>query len=381
MSFRLGVHLNVLIGKVVPRPLPERYVRTMEQIQVTESTRGASGFQLRIGVNEPTLGSGFPILDESIFEPTSRVILTVLAGAVPQVLLDGIVTHRELQPAEGGPGAFLAVTGEDLSVLMDLEEKTVEHTAQNELIIANKIIATYARYGMIPKVIPPPQLDQPLPIERIPVQRGTDLAYLRQLAARFGYVFMVEPGVAPLSTFGYWGPQPRTAIPQPALSVAMASQTNVEALTFSTDALTAERVHGRIQDGKTNQANKIKISSETLKPRLAKKSALKAQGKLALDRLTVPGGGFTASQARARAQGRVNRASEAPVKAQGSLDTLAYGSVLRARGVVGVRGAGSAYDGSYYVESVTHDLRPGSYRQKFTLTREGQGSTLPLVRP
>jgi len=48
---------------------------------------------------------------------------------------------------------------------------------------------------------------------------------------------------------------------------------------------------------------------------------------------------------------------------------------------VGVRGVGSTYDGLYYVQSVTHRIRPGSYKQSFTLTREGVGSTVPRVVP
>ena len=53
--------------------------------------------------------------------------------------------------------------------------------------------------------------------------------------------------------------------------------------------------------------------------------------------------------------------------------------MLRAPGVVGVRGAGHDYDGLYYVQEVTHDIAPGSYKQSFTLTREGLGSTVPSV--
>ena len=67
------------------------------------------------------------------------------------------------------------MTGEDVSVMMDLEEKSAEHPAQDETIIALKLIASYAQYGLIPVVIPPVVIDPPIPIERTPVQQGTDL--------------------------------------------------------------------------------------------------------------------------------------------------------------------------------------------------------------
>jgi hypothetical protein len=47
--------------------------------------------------------------------------------------------------------------------------------------------------------------------------------------------------------------------------------------------------------------------------------------------------------------------------------------------LVGVRGAGISYDGLYYVESVTHNLKRGEYKQNFTLSRDGLISQLPVV--
>ena len=48
------------------------------------------------------------------------------------------------------------------------------------------------------------------------------------------------------------------------------------------------------------------------------------------------------------------------VTGNGELDVVRYGSVLKARQLVGVRGAGLAYDGLYYVKSVTHKIKPAS---------------------
>ena len=56
-----------------------------------------------------------------------------------------------------------------------------------------------------------------------------------------------------------------------------------------------------------------------------------------------------------------------------------YGRLLRSRLLVGVRGAGLAYDGLYYVNSVTHNLERGEYKQSFSLSRNGLISTTPVV--
>lgn len=69
------------------------------------------------------------------------------------------------------------------------------------------------------------------------------------------------------------------------------------------------------------------------------------------------------------------------VSCEGSLDVTRYGGVLQARQLVGVRGAGPAFDGLYYVKSVTHKIKRGSYKQNFMLTRNGLVSTVSTVSP
>jgi hypothetical protein len=67
------------------------------------------------------------------------------------------------------------------------------------------------------------------------------------------------------------------------------------------------------------------------------------------------------------------------VTANGTLDVIRYGRVLRSRMLVGVRGAGIAYDGMYYVNSVTHNIKRGEYKQSFQLSRDGLISLTPKV--
>ena len=71
--------------------------------------------------------------------------------------------------------------------------------------------------------------------------------------------------------------------------------------------------------------------------------------------------------------------SQDAVSGSGSLNVLRYGRVLKARGLVGVRGAGVAYDGLYYVSSVTSRLKRGEFKQSFELTRNGLVSITPNV--
>ena len=69
------------------------------------------------------------------------------------------------------------------------------------------------------------------------------------------------------------------------------------------------------------------------------------------------------------------------ITGNGSLNTPKYGGSLKTRSVVGVRGAGPTYDGFYYVNSVTHNIKSGEYKQSFTLSRDGLISQTPVVGP
>jgi hypothetical protein len=67
------------------------------------------------------------------------------------------------------------------------------------------------------------------------------------------------------------------------------------------------------------------------------------------------------------------------ITGQGSLDVQRYGQILRSRSLVGMRGAGVAFDGIYYVDSTTHQLKPGEYKQSFVLKRNALIANTPVV--
>jgi hypothetical protein len=73
-------------------------------------------------------------------------------------------------------------------------------------------------------------------------------------------------------------------------------------------------------------------------------------------------------QTLARGLARAGQAANV-ISGSGSLDVLRYGRLLQCRRLVGVRGAGRAYDGEYVVKSVTTSLKPGELKQRFTLSR------------
>jgi hypothetical protein len=379
----LGVKLTLMIGPTVAVPAPPSLIEALDRVEVTHSDEGRSGFQLSFGVGRSGTSDlyDYSLLSGPLVKPFNRVILIVTFNATPHVLMDGIITHQQLAPSNEPGGSALTVTGEDVSVMMDLEEKTAEHPAQDETIIANKIIATYAQYGLVPTVTPPSVLDAPIPTERVPVQQGTDLQYLQEMAARHAYVFYVQPGPVPFMNTAYWGPPQRMGLPQRALSVNMGSESNVESLHFSQNALSPALVQGKVQDRTSNQSTPVETFLSTLVPLASMSAVLVNQPNVR--KVQMRQSGLTSAQAMGRAQAITDQSSADTVTASGEMNAVTYGGLLQARGLVGVRGAGNSYDGFYYVKRVTHTISipQSEYRQSFTLTREGSGSTTGMVVP
>ena len=375
----LGTLLTVLIGKGAPLPAPLLLMDNLDSVEVTHSDQGRSGFQMvfRAGRSRTDLVD-YGLLTNPLLKPLNRVVLLVTFNAFPEVLMDGIITHSELNPGNAPGSATLTVTGEDVSIMMDLKERPVEHPAQPEAVIALKIIASYPKLGLIPVVIPPPTVDIPLPTERTPVQQETDLQYLQDMAARFGYVFYVTPGPAPLVNTAYWGPPKRIGVPQRALSVNMGPNTNVATINFQYNALQPTFVEGRVQDRQTGQDMPVQTRTSTRIPLSSQPAAL-TQSDVRTRQFRQTG--LNTVQAFARAQGETDASVDQVLTATGELDTGAYEAILKPRGLVGLRGAGYSHDGMYYVKRVTHRLRKGEYKQSFTLTRDGLGAITPVVIP
>jgi hypothetical protein len=375
-----GLNLTLLIGPTVPVPAPRPLLEALESIEITQADEGRSGFQMIFKLGKG--GQGF--MDYALFAANPllrvsfRVIVVLTVGAIPQVLMDGIITDQQVQPAQGDTPTTLTITGEDISVMMDREEKDVEHPAQPEMVIALKIIAQYARFGLIPLVIPPPSVDVPIPVERTPVQQTTDLKYLVELAERFAYVFYVVPGPLPATNTAYWGPPIRIGIPQPALTVDMGAATNVESINFQYDGLKATRIAGSVQDRQSNQRIPVQTFLSTRPPLAALPALMNVD--FIREKVFRAEAGLNVAQAMAQAQAETEQSTDV-VTAEGEVNAVRYGHLLQARGLVGLRGAGYSYDGLYYVKQVATSIRKGEVRQKFTLTREGLGSTVPVVIP
>ena len=367
-----GILLTLMIGPAVPMPVSKEVLDDLTAVEVTTATEDPSVFRLEFKLSPRSplhtvflLSGGAPI-------PMIRVIIIATVNAMPEVLMDGVMTNHEVRSgADGGP-AILSIIGEDLSRVMDyIDFSGIPYPAMPAEARVAMILAKYAVLGIVPMVIPSIFVDVPLPTSRIPRQWGKDLPYIKYLASAVGYTFYVDPGPAPGMSIAYWGPEIRIGVPQPALNVDMDAHTNVESLSFNYDS-----------DAKAMPilwiTKKVPIpipvpDISLLKPPLGLVQPIpkKFYQITGLAKLS-------ATQAAAAGMAEASKTADVAT-GSGSLDVLRYGRILKARKLVGVRGAGTAFDGLYYVNTVKHRIKRGEYKQDFELSRNGLISTLPRV--
>jgi hypothetical protein len=376
-----SVQLSLLMGPMVPFPVPSAVIQALAEVEVKLDDVGQSGFQLVFSIDKQSplqilflLSGGSPLL-------FMRVVLIATVNGVASVLMDGVITNNQIAPGDKGSNSTLTITGKDLTALMDQSDWSgfLFPACPPEARVAI-ICAKYSLFGVVPVVIPSVMIDEVLPVEQIPAQRGTDYQYVRQLAADVGYVFYIDPGPVAGMSKAYWGPQVKIGPVQPALSADMDAYTNVESLQFTFDQEKNKIpivYYNNIESGVSFPIALPPITP--LNPPLGLIPPLPTNllppdlkpFRDDVSKLTTP---------QAIMQGLAAAAENAEaVRCEGSLDVTRYRGILKARQLVGVRGAGPAFDGLYYVKSVTHKIKRGEYKQNFTLTRNGLVSTVPTV--
>ncbi|MBK9014745.1 MAG: hypothetical protein IPM82_12055 [Saprospiraceae bacterium] len=375
-----GIQLTLLIGPIVPVPVPKVVLEALMDISVSHQEDGKSGFQLSFEIGKNSLlQTLFLLIGGQQIPPFLRTIIIVTLNGSPTVIMDGVITNTEHRPpSAAGAKSLLTISGVDLSSIMDRQDFSgfpfPAVPAEGRVAL---LIAKYSFLGLIPLVIPSVLIDVPIPTSRIPSQRGTDLSYIQHLAEEVGYVFYIEPGPAPGTNFAYWGPQIKVGVPQPALNVDMDAHNNVESLSFNFDNSLNSIPTVFYYDEISKAVIPIPIPPITpLNPPLGLISPIPTKLE------PIQGGLSKYSMPKAIMIGlaKASKWAEA-VSGEGELDVLRYGRILKARQLVGVRGAGLAFNGLYYVKSVTHNIKRGSYKQSFALSRNGLISTLQRVVP
>jgi phage protein D len=350
-------------------PATAELLAAVQRIEVEDHAVMADMFRLRLGIAVDSGGSRWNLLDQDLFPRLGRVKIGVSLGrgnALP--LIDGYVVETRAEFSNNPGQSVLSVLGMDPTVLMHLEEKVKAWPNMSDSDVANAIFGDGA-YGFSPVIDESGwRRDEK---EQTLIQRGSDIQFLRRLADRNGFECFVELNESSGQVEGHFHLPKVSESPQGVLSVNLGSASNVNSFAARFDMLcpTTAQVTGLDVESGTDQPAQI---SATALPGLGSTEATE------VDRprktLLSQTGMAQAGELQVLAQAVVDRSAWA-ITAEGELNTVAYGGVLRAKRPVSVRGAGRQFSGIYYVERVLHAFTPDGYTQRFTLRRNALGLT------
>lgn len=370
-----GFYLTLMMGGFNASPVPQTVIDALTEVTVSSTVGAQGGFQLKF-----TLGKNSVVqqmLNSGKFNPRTRVVIAVTVNGSTEVLMDGIITKQDMTPSSAAGKSTLSITGLDLTALMDFIDLTgIPYPALPEFIIVEVILAKYAVLGVVPLALPAsiPTFENPL--DRFIKQQGTDYHFVSTLARNTGAVFYLDPGPKPGSSLAYFGPDISKMFggPQPALSINLDASTNIDSLSFSYDGTLATQYLVTIIEPNTKIPIPIPVPNIDL---LKAPLAANAPTPLRSQQLKPIANENPVGAALAALASLFQTADV--ISASGQLDVLRYGQVFKARQLAAVRGAGQYYDGKYYVKSVTHNIKRGEYKQSFTLSRGGTGSSVSRV--
>jgi hypothetical protein len=370
-----GFYLTLMMGGFNAKPVPQPVIDALTEVQVTSTVGAQGGFQLKL-----TMGRTSPLqqmLESGFFDPRQRVIIAVTVNGQSDVLMDGIITKQDFTPSNSAGKSTLSITGLDLTALMDFIDLTgIPYPAIPMFLIVEMALAKYAPLGVVPIAIPPllPLIQNP--IARFMKQDGTDYAYVSKLASDVGAVFYLDPGPTPGMSMAYWGPDLSKMFggPQPAHSINFDGSSTLDSMSFSYDGTLATQYIVTVIEPKTHIPFPVFLPNiDLLKASLSAHAPtpLKSEQLRPIVNDDPVGAALTGL-------GALFKTADV-VSANGQMDVLRYGRVFKARQLAAVRGAGNYYDGKYYVKSVTHNIKRGEYKQSFTLSRGGLGSSVSSV--
>lgn len=339
----------------------------IQQIEVEEHALLADMLRLQLSIDVNQGGSAWNLVDDDIFSRLTELSLQITVGSgAPDLLIKAHVIDTNLEFRSTPGQSTLEVVAMDGTILMSLESKQRAWPNMADSDIASLI---FGEYNFIPDV----QSTQPSrqQNEITTIQCSSDIQFLRHLARRNGYECYLETDPITTLTTGHFHPPRLDATPQGTLSVNMGSDTNLQSLAIQLDWVQpAEAGTAGVQIGSLSDQD-ASLSSTSL-TELGSTSLL---GGSPAARLILSQTGLSdTGELQRYAQAALDRSAWA-IRAQGSVDTLAYNGVLRARRPVLVRGVGSQFSGTYYVESVQHLFQGDQYTQHFSLRRNALGLT------
>jgi phage protein D len=296
------------------------------------------------------------------------------SGLVP--LFDGYITSVKVNLSSDPTGSIVEVSAMDSCVLMSLEEKVAPWTNMTDSDIVQQIVSAY---------VDTVQADTTSTLhqdnETTLIQRGSDIQFVRELAARNGKEFYFETDTTSGEVTAYFQAPQLTGTPQPDLAIQFGDQSNLKNFSAHLDGQRPLSVKAQQLDIRAGSPNSVQIGDTQYTELGATDSNTLLGGQL--DSLITPQdtqaqmllvATSTSDSAELQTIAQAVRDEAAwVITATGEINSDAYQAVLRPHRLVLVKGAGTPYSGKYYVSRVHHELKAdGTYTQSFEARRNAR---------
>jgi hypothetical protein len=346
---------TTLLVQVAGSQLSDDDLATLADVTLEEATDQADAATLVAKLTGTPDGEWTSVLDPLV-TPRTPVVVQVAHDDVTY-RFDGYSTEAAWSIDAKG-ASTITVKAIDRTVAMTAEEKVAAWPGMTDSAIVSSVLSSY---GLTPQVEDTPA--GPDPDVHVMLQRGTDWAFVRSLARKWGYAAYLE--ASDTEVVGHFHPVDPLADPQGEL-----------ALGFGGDAYAVE-VRADLLAGESVTADRIPALSDSAQNGTGSGDD-EAQGATSL------GGQVAVLLAPADVDGEVDPTETAGALARRSafgvtltadVETDRVGVLFRARRPALVKGLGSTLSGRYLVSTVRHSVSLSGHAQHLTLTRNALGVT------
>lgn len=337
-------------------PAPDLFLSLME-MEVEEDHRMAASFRIKVAINRQDDGLWLLLEDERV-KPWAKLTISVTVADEEQELLTGYITQIRPHIAADENGSYVEIWGLDPSCLMGLEEKVKAWPNMSDSDIAGQI---FADYNLTPEVEDTGVVHDEA-IATI-TQRDTDIQFLKRLARRNGYECFVT------SDTGFFRKPVLDAEPLPYLAAHFGGETNLINFDAKLNSLRPTKV----------EMHQIDTVAKQVQDSVVEAGEQEVLGRDRAESIAAPNG--LVPRLHVRQTVSVNQLemdnfcralfdeAEWLIEATGEVESVLYGTVIRAKSLVPIKGVGELFSGTYYVTYVKHLFKTDKYTQHFKARR------------
>ncbi|MCL2161451.1 MAG: hypothetical protein FWH56_06140 [Betaproteobacteria bacterium] len=343
-----------------------KFYRYLEQVSVETSRKNAAICTLTFASVRDEKGE-WNIQDSGLFEPWNRITIEADFGSKKEEIMRGFIRDVKAD-YPNDMNASVRVTGQDETILLDRKHIKLSYKEDDGPYTDMELVKELLRdhwegspQGKASKMkIVPDKIGAGMPFTALQFD-GRPIHLIKDRATLNGYEFYIRKGEP------YFGEPKLEGDPQPVILIYAGMASNCHNFSVSHDGHIPDSIN--FVDVSEPCGETTEEVCESIYALLGETPANSKNKGLSdfMWRIPLPRGA-TLAERKARAQAIANEAAW-KIRATGELDGSAYGHVLETNRTVTVNGAGSTYDGLWYVDEVKHHFSTDGYRQTFRLVR------------